>query len=81
MEDDVVARICSPVSSRRWLLPGGVEAASVQKECSKCHQPVWFNTKQSSPRPDLEEIIVCVPCVLDDPEIREAALDPERWLE
>jgi hypothetical protein len=77
MADDVVARICRPVKD---LSPRGVSATAVVRECSMCYKPVWYNTDQANPLPELEEVLVCFDCAARDPELREQMLDPAKWV-
>ena len=76
-EEDKVARICRPV---KILSPGGVSPDSVQKQCALCGQAVWYSTDQPNPMPHLKEEIVCWECMFSKAELREAALDPSKWL-
>ena len=72
MPGDVAVRIVQPVAG---LDESKTEGTSVQRECDRCGQPVWYNTEQKNPHPSLPEYLMCVECGLADPRYRPKILD------
>ena len=70
-EQDVVARICPRVAE----MNGKPVATAVVDACSRCQQPVYRDSAQPNPYPGLTEFLICVPCGLDDPELREHVIE------
>ena len=61
---DAVKRVVMRTADEPVPLPG-----CVIRNCSACRCSVWYDALQTSPYPDLPEVLICTRCGDEDPDV------------